>query len=224
MNYTTINNVLLHTDNDMVVKDANGSNFEPETFACIKKLLANSNYTNNKCAVDVGAYTGVYSLNWALHYSFTNVYAFEPNPIVYERLTQNVTLNNLQHNSKIKCINKAVGNITGEVALYSKKFKMTSASTMHQSVHTPNVTLVDIVKLDEFNLNAPVGAIKIDVEGHEKEVLLGASETIKKDKPVLIIETLSKQCEQEVTDMLATLGYSPQNICYGLDNRNLIAY
>src|SRR5262249_40578675 len=47
--------------------------------------------------------------------------------------------------------------------------------------------LIEVKRLDDFNF-LDVGAIKIDVEGHEFEVLSGSEETIKKSRPVLIVE------------------------------------
>lgn len=44
-----------------------------------------------------------------------------------------------------------------------------------------------VEKLDNFDLR-DITLIKIDVENHEKEVLEGAKETIKRNKPVIVLE------------------------------------
>src|SRR5262249_17294645 len=49
---------------------------------------------------------------------------------------------------------------------------------------------VTVGTLDQFDLNN-VRFIKIDVEGSERDVLAGARKTIKRDRPVLLLELLS---------------------------------
>ena len=46
-------------------------------------------------------------------------------------------------------------------------------------------------KLDDLLMNSNVGFIKIDVEGHEKNVLMGALNLIKRNKPSLLVEILN---------------------------------
>ena len=48
---------------------------------------------------------------------------------------------------------------------------------------------VDICAIDKvMEIGRRVGVIQLDVEGYEKEVLLGAVNTIKKWKPIIILE------------------------------------
>ncbi|MCD6474992.1 MAG: FkbM family methyltransferase [Anaerolineaceae bacterium] len=54
--------------------------------------------------------------------------------------------------------------------------------------------------------NQQIGFIKIDVEGFEREVILGAKETLKTHKPNLLLE-ITPEDLQETTDFLADLGY-----------------
>ena len=49
--------------------------------------------------------------------------------------------------------------------------------------------------------------MKIDVEGHEMDVLKGADETIRKHKPALIVE-IHNLDESPIPDYLANLGYT----------------
>jgi len=55
--------------------------------------------------------------------------------------------------------------------------------------------------LDDFQLNPYF--IKIDVQGFELEVLQGGAETMKKNLPILLIESLSKDCRT----YLSSFGY-----------------
>jgi len=49
--------------------------------------------------------------------------------------------------------------------------------------------------------------VKIDVEGHELSVLRGAEKTIKKHKPVILIEIHDFTDDHEVHVFLKSLGY-----------------
>ena len=69
---------------------------------------------------------------------------------------------------------------------------------------------VNVKKLDNLQFENPISFIKIDVEGHEIEVIEGAIETINKNKPILLIEIEEKHSKKKVIDAIKfinTLGY-----------------
>lgn len=61
-----------------------------------------------------------------------------------------------------------------------------SAGTRRFSVKT--------ITLDDFS-SEPVGFVKIDVEGHELDVLQGARELLKSQRPTLLIESEARHCK-----------------------------
>src|SRR5262249_27695046 len=63
-----------------------------------------------------------------------------------------------------------------------------------------------MIALDQLNLNN-VSLIKIDVEGYEMEVLKGAMETIKRNKPVLIVEIFFSPELNKRLEEIQSLGY-----------------
>jgi FkbM family methyltransferase len=68
---------------------------------------------------------------------------------------------------------------------------------------------VATVRLDDLALT-DVGLLKIDVEGHEKSVLDGAIETIRREQPNLILELEERHhrgVTKQATDLLNDLGY-----------------
>ena len=76
-------------------------------------------------------------------------------------------------------------------------------------------------KLDNLLVNKKIGFIKIDVEGHEKNVIIGASKIIKKNKPVLLVEIEEKHTQDKVINIINfinTFGYKS----YFLDKKELI--
>ena len=65
-------------------------------------------------------------------------------------------------------------------------------------------------KLDEFNFKNKISFIKIDVEGHEIEVVNGSKELIKNFKPNLMIEIEEKHSKNDLNNSISyicSLGY-----------------
>ena len=56
-------------------------------------------------------------------------------------------------------------------------------------------------KLDNFNFTNKISFIKIDVEGHEIEVIEGGKLMIKKNKPVLLVEIEERHSKKNVHDV-----------------------
>ena len=82
------------------------------------------------------------------------------------------------------------------------------SSLQRRDIHTASVT-VQLITLDSLDLHG-VTFIKIDVEGHEVPALRGAEQTIKRERPRLLIEVEQhRQAEgvAGVTDLLASWGY-----------------
>jgi protein O-GlcNAc transferase len=50
--------------------------------------------------------------------------------------------------------------------------------------------------------------MKIDVEGFEEQVLVGALKTIKKTKPIIYAEAWNKESLDKILKILKPLGYS----------------
>ena len=60
--------------------------------------------------------------------------------------------------------------------------------------------------VDDICLKDEICAMKIDVEGHELQVLKGATEVLKKYSPVLWVEIKEKGLEEKM-NFLLSLGY-----------------
>ena len=74
---------------------------------------------------------------------------------------------------------------------YEERYKL-GASSIHKKnslINDDYITYnVKTAKLDDLLINNNIGFIKIDVEGHEKNVVMGAINLIKKNKPNLLVE------------------------------------
>lgn len=177
----------------------------------IPDLLVNCNR-----AIDIGANVGVWSYWLSKHAK--KVESFEPNPKIF----------NVLKNIKIKNVNTyniALSNKSGSVDLLipkgSKGFSNQGASLSSIKVQGEHKSLSIQAKcLDEYNF-LDVNFIKIDVEGHEHEVIEGAKETIKKCKPTMVIEMEEKHNKIPIEDQISSvekLGYR----CCVLINEKII--
>jgi FkbM family methyltransferase len=143
-----------------------------------RELTLLSEWVDRRVAVDVGANAGTY----AYHLSkLTEVIAFEPNPQYRERLRR------LPRNVRFESValSDRDGKATLHIPLMSNGRQAHGWGTLEDVPGGTSVT-VPTRTLDSYNLNP--GFIKIDVEGHEESVLSGALQTIRRSRPILLIE------------------------------------
>ena len=143
--------------------------------------------------IDVGAHVGLWTKE--LSQVFKRVFAFEPMPHHRECFEKNVKKYN------VTLFPFALGDFTGRV-----DFKIDKENTGNCHIVEKNDKTKGQFKqktLDEFKLDLlchgtekRLDYIKIDAEGHEKEVLEGAVETLDKHKPFVSVEIKDKILEK----------------------------
>nr|WP_311732983.1 FkbM family methyltransferase [Sulfurisphaera ohwakuensis] len=143
-----------------------------------------------KIFVDVGAYIGAYTLRAAKHGA--KVYSFEPNPYSFNLLLLNVKDNGFE--DRVILYNVALGDRDGEISL---------ALNLDESHVSIEGYKVKMRTLDSFNIRN-VDLLKIDVEGFEKEVLLGSEVTLGNTRSVII--EVSKDKKKFVEDLMIEHG------------------
>lgn len=160
-------------------------------------------------AIDIGANKGLYS--WLLSRIAAEVKAFEPNPKMYAQLARSVPKN-------VETFEVALSDREGEAELILPIHRNGRYSNQGGSLQTAKYMSGKQVqhwpvrqgRLDAYGF-ADVSFIKIDVEGFELEVVAGASETIRRDKPVLLIEIDESQNGvplHEAIGRIEAMGYS----------------
>ena len=133
---------------------------------------------SDKDFVDIGAHIGTWC--WSLA-KYTNMtHAFECNKHIFNCLSANIYLKDLSY--KINAHNCGLSNKTGEMTYFKRCIDGggNGLVKLRPSDEEVDTEQVKVFRLDDFNLNN-IGFLKIDVEGHEKEVLEGALETLKKN-------------------------------------------
>ena len=153
--------------------------YELGTVSLIKQLLKEGDVF-----IDVGANIGFLSMAAAVAVGKKGeVLAFEPVPSTYDILVANRELNSL---SQLQAFCVGVGSKSETVTIQTEDENRGGASILNK--HNGSGIEIQVKKLDELITASPVSLIKIDVEGYEFEVLKGAEELIKRDRPALIVE------------------------------------
>tara|TARA_B100000749_G_scaffold207040_1_gene162153 strand:- start:241 stop:936 length:696 start_codon:yes stop_codon:yes gene_type:complete len=183
-----------------------------------KKIFKFLDNLNIKITFDIGAHKGEFLKSIKQLKKFNKIYAFEPQKKIYNKLQL------LNEDNKIICLNLAISDNSGiknlkinkksststfsEIDTGSKWYKMKSL-LLGGNIKTSFIAQeeVNTSTLDDFCLKNKIENIdllKIDTEGHEKEVLQGASSLLlnKKIKYILIEFHLSKMYQNYSTGYL----------------------
>ena len=164
-------------------------------------FLKNTSIFKKKTIIDVGANDGI-SIKIIRKFTNNKIISFEPNSLNYKKITllkkriknlitYKIGLSNIKHE---------------EVFIYEAYFKKYHLSPfdsllkinvikhLKESLFIKNIvekitikkSKIKIDKLDNYVLNPCF--IKIDIQGHEYECVKGSIKTIKKSKPIIMIE------------------------------------
>ena len=142
--------------------------------------------------LDVGANVGTVALALARAVGPTGrVLAFEPQRIVFQALCATLTMNGLTH---VEALRQAVGRVAGNVRIPPVNPTVAQNFGSVRIDDEPNAPtanaagdLVPLVTIDSLSL-AGCALLKIDAEGMDYDVLLGAQQTIERTRPVLYFE------------------------------------
>lgn len=166
-------------------------------------------------AIDCGANLGVLTVEFARELAGAgNVIAIEAQKPIYYALCGNVAINNCFN---VEALNVAVGGIDGALRVpnvdYHKRAsfgslelrKTEATEDIGQTVDYDQGYEVPLIRIDSLK-KSHVDLIKIDVEGMEEEVIIGAIETLKLSKPILFIEKIKSNFTR-IESILYGLGY-----------------
>lgn len=161
---------------------------------------------------DIGAHVGYLSMYMAKSVGREGkVYSFEPVSQTRKFLERNISDNNLDN---ITVLPYAISSVVEDLP-----FTLNSRSSYENHIlrngYEEGVTTLSVptVTIDSFvhAENVQPSLIKVDVEGEELEALLGATETLREYKPVVIAEVRNEYCEAIVHHM-DNLGYTGKMI------------
>jgi FkbM family methyltransferase len=152
---------------------------------------------------DVGSHAGFHALANALLVGPTGrVIAFEPRESNQISIQKQISLN---PELPVQVMPWAVSDHDG-TAMFDD-----SVSSAEGGIRPSGKTVVQTRTIDSLVAAGTIPApnfIKIDVEGHERQVLRGASETIARHRPVLICDYNDLDTMPAMRETLEPLGYS----------------
>ncbi|MGH9534815.1 MAG: FkbM family methyltransferase [Terriglobales bacterium] len=187
----------------------------PDACTSEERLLENL-LLDGKVVYDIGAHAGAFSLFFSRRVGPQGaVIAFEPCPATFDRLRRNLEINAVTNVRPVPC---ALGREAAHRALYMLP-GMPSTASLAPEARTRlrrRTAAVAVEPLDalarRLSLPGP-DFIKIDVEGMEVEVLAGATGTLRRWRPDVLVEihgvgAHGRRCQAErITRLLTRLGY-----------------
>lgn len=181
-----------------------GDVFEPET---IKFIIRNGGHGD---IVHAGTFFGDFLPGISSSLSDEcKVWAFEPNPENFRCAQITCLINNLGNvelfNSGLG-IKKSTANMLVEL---ESGYKLGGASKILKETEKGKTIDVEINSIDDIiPKERSVSIIQLDVEGYEKEALIGGLRTINRCKPILILEDNNKIIETNwFAENILSLGY-----------------
>jgi FkbM family methyltransferase len=168
-------------------------------------------------AVDCGANIGVHTIEWAKRMTgWGSVVAIEAQERIYYALAGNIAINNCFN---ARAILAAVAERSGTMRIPNPDYLMPGSfgslelkkrdktEFIGQNIEYSEDRMTEVRALSLDSLELPrIDLIKIDVEGMELEALQGASTSITKNLPVLIVEKV-KSDKDQLRNVLEELGY-----------------
>jgi FkbM family methyltransferase len=124
-----------------------------------------------------------------------HIYMIEPSKLFCNCLNKTFS----EYKEKTTIFNVAVGNSDGTI-----NFDENSLDGMISNVNSSTTQEIAIHKIDTlFNKNQPITYLKADIEGFELEMLKGAEQILKKNKPKIAITTYHTQNNpKEIIDLI----------------------
>lgn len=168
--------------------------------------------------IDAGANIGIFTM-FAAAYRKAKVYAFEPVPHIFEALGNNIRINEVE--SLVTAVKAGLSDSQGmcnmliddNVSRAGTFLPSRAEGFKNERVIESQVTTID--KYVEENHIPKVDFIKADIEGFERNMLRGAVETLKRDRPKLAICTYHLPDDTEILTDIIMKANPEYKIIYG---------
>jgi FkbM family methyltransferase len=184
---------IAHLDaNDHIFKVLTSTStfYELELLDVLRRLLKPGDLV-----VDVGANIGNHTVFFA-GVCKCRVISIEPHPVAFKILKENIRINNLE--GRVVSHNLALGQSRGTAT-----FEPTPDHNLGASTLTTEQGAIPVVTLDELVARQRPRLIKVDVEGMEFLVLLGASRTLQASRPMVCVEAKDEVAFSKIFEYLS---------------------
>ena len=227
-------------EDDPIIAQIHAGTFdEPQTLNFWCCMVAN--LPSNSIVIDVGSFTGLFSLVTTALRPDVKSLAFEPSTVTFGRLISNILWNNLD--LRVIPANLAASGQEEDIpfphafGIYTMSPGEARSSKGADHTQPCKCVPLDAIMNEEGNLPdylnskatsfkpfGRIGAIKIDVEGHELSVIGGAHALIERYRPVFICEFWNDDAILNLKSAFAKLRYrslpmgSERNIAFICEN------
>ncbi len=154
--------------------------YEPETFRFFRK-----NLKEGDTVLDIGGHIGLFAVVTArLVGNSGSVFSFEPTPFTRSVMKEVVELNGVADIVEIR--GEAVSSKRGETVFYDTGTEISNANSLVRSELSKTEIPIKLISVDDFvrERGLKIDCLKIDVEGAELDVLIGAREVFTSQRPV----------------------------------------
>lgn len=153
--------------------------------------------------IDVGANIGTHAVYFAKRVGKRGVvHAFEPQRRTFHLLNMNAALNAC---GNLITHQEAIGDRSGTISVpnidYHEMANIGAVTLVNGGEDTVPIRTIDDLQLEHVSL------IKVDVEGMEREVILGAVDTIRRCQPILFVENNIEERSFNLLESLSGFGY-----------------
>ena len=189
-------------------------NYEGETL----RLWYEISKEVNGLVLDIGAYSGIYSLVAASANKQSSIVAFEPHPNNFDLLCKNIQINEF---SNITSDNRAISNKTGKALFYNYsvgELESTGFTLInHRYVETESSSIscatISFKEYLESNHKEQIlSLVKLDIERAELIVLRDGIERIQKDRTIIFCEILDRESIFPIHSLFNKIDYVFINI------------
>lgn len=197
MNITSINSFHFYTLDNCIISTSlkHGKPWEPYMNVIFEKYV-----NKDSVVIECGCHIGVHTVKLAS--LCKKIHAFEPMPNTYQVLAKNIRLNGIQNAilyqkgvadkpGMTKYDWSIQGNPGGSGLANNPMGVPSWCPPMNEDVPV-ELTTIDSMDLDQLDF------IKLDVEGYEPLIIMGAINTIKKYKPVIVMEIWKSHYTTEI--------------------------
>lgn len=160
--------------------------------------------------IDGGANIGFFSLLASnLVGENGSVHSFEPTSTTFDILKENVAQKKNMHVNQTALWTK-----TGQVSFTNNGLEDNLYNSIEKSPIENKTVMVNAVSIDDYcsDKNIKPNIIKLDTEGTEYDILLGAKRVITDFRPIVIIEILPESIDNGIFDKIVEL-FGPSYSC-----------
>lgn len=161
-------------------------------------------------AYDIGANSGLFACLAKSANPALAVTAFEPLARVARRLRHNVSLNGMD----VRVVEMAVSHRPGTATMHDCDTPDSSGNAYSASLESSFAFNtfsypVETIAIDQWRSGdvQPLSLVKLDVECHEPAAIAGMIETIRRDRPAILVEVLNDSIADAIGEQLSGLGY-----------------